>query len=109
MNNENMNLKKDIEDLERKVEQGGNINEKLSRAILAAEEAADKMKKLAKAESEMMIEDAKRNANVENAKISAKKCGNLIIYRHSSFKAKRPWFTAAKYSRRISGFSSLLL
>ena len=78
MNNENMNLKKDIEDLERKVEQGGNINEKLSRAILAAEEAADKMKKLAKAESEMMIEDAKRNANaiIHEALVESEKTHN---------------------------------
>lgn len=78
MNNENMNLKKDIEVLEKKLEQGGNIDNKLSRAILAAEEAADKMKKLAKAESTMMIEDAKRNANaiVHEALVEAEKTHN---------------------------------
>lgn len=78
MNNENINLKKSIENLEAKLEQGVNIDDKLSRAILAAEEAADKMKKLAKAESAMMIEDAKRNANaiIHEALVEAEKTHN---------------------------------
>ena len=63
LKDENNAFKKQIEDLEKRQNQDINIDEKLSRAILAAEEAADKMKKLAKAESTMMIEDAKRNAN----------------------------------------------
>ena len=78
LNNENIACKKQIETLEKKIEQGGNIDNKLSRAILAAEETADKMKKLAKAESEMMIEDAKRNANaiIHEALVEAEKTHN---------------------------------
>jgi len=78
INNENISLKKDIDVLERKLEQGDSIDDKLSRAILAAEEAADKMKKLAKAESTMMIEDAKRNANaiIHEALVEAEKTHN---------------------------------
>ena len=78
LNNDNTNLKKELEVLERKLETSGNIDEKLSRAILAAEETADKMKKLAKAESTMMIEDAKRNANaiIHEALIEAEKTQN---------------------------------
>lgn len=78
LNSENINLKKEIDNLEKKIEQGGSIDDKLSRAILAAEDAADKMKKLAKAESTMMIEDAKRNANaiIHEALVEAEKTHN---------------------------------
>ena len=78
LNNENINLKKDIVSLEKKIEQNGSIEEKVSSAIFAAEEAADKMKKLAKAESSMMIEDAKRNANaiIHEALVESEKIHN---------------------------------
>jgi len=78
LNNENIELKKQVESLNSKIESNGNIDEKLSRAILAAEEAADKMKKLAKAESTMILEDAKRNANaiVHEALVEAEKTQN---------------------------------
>lgn len=78
LNNENINLKNEMKNLENKIEQDENIDDKLSRAILAAEEAADKMKKLAKAESTMMIEDAKRNANaiIHEALVQAEKTEN---------------------------------
>lgn len=78
LNNENITYKKQIETLERKQEQSGNIDERLSKAILAAEEAAENMKKLAKAESTMMIEDAKRNANaiIHEALVEAEKTEN---------------------------------
>lgn len=92
LNNENINLKKDIEALENKLEQDRSIDDKLSSAILAAEEAADKMKKLAKAESTMMIEDAKRNANaiIHEALVEAEKTQNeadllrknIIVYKN---------------------------
>lgn len=80
LNNDNINCKNQISILEKKLEQGGNIDDKLSRAILAAEEAADKMKKLAKAESAMMIEDAKRNANaiIHEALVEAEKTENEV-------------------------------
>jgi len=78
LKDENNAFKKQIEDLEKRQNQDINIDEKLSRAILAAEEAADKMKKLAKAESTMMIEDAKRNANaiIHEALVEAEKIEN---------------------------------
>jgi len=78
LNNDNNNLKNKITTLEKEQKQDNNIDEKLSRAILAAEEAADKMKKLAKAESTMMIEDAKRNANaiIHEALVEAEKIEN---------------------------------
>lgn len=78
LNNQNIAYKEQIETLERKLESSGSIDDKLSRAILAAEEAADKMKKLAKAESTMILEDAKRNANaiIHEALVEAEKTQN---------------------------------
>lgn len=78
LNNQNIAYKKQIEALERKIEQNSTIDEKLSKAILAAEEAADKMKKLAKAESTMILEEAKRNANtiIHEALVEAEKTQN---------------------------------
>ena len=92
LNNENIELRKQIEALEQKIEQGTNIDDKLSRAILAAEDAADKMKRLAKAESTMILEDAKRNANaiIHEALVEAEKTQNeadllrknIIVYKN---------------------------
>ncbi len=81
LNNENESYKKKLEDLEKNQKQNEVIEEKLSKAILAAEEAADKMKKLARAESKMMIEDAKRNANaiIHEALLEAEKTENEAI------------------------------
>lgn len=78
LNNENTNYKEQIALLEDKLKQNENIDDRLSHAILAAEDAADKMKKLAKAESTMMIEDAKRNANaiIHEALLEAEKTQN---------------------------------
>ena len=78
LNNENISCKEQIKTLEKKLEQNGTIDEKLSKAILAAEEAADKMKKLAKAESAMILEDAKRNANaiIHEALVESEKIEN---------------------------------
>ena len=92
LNNENIKLKKEKKKLETKIEQDGSIEKKLSSAILAAEETAEKMKKLAKAESTMMIEDAKRNANaiIHEALVEAEKTENetqllrknIIVYKN---------------------------
>ena len=78
LNNQNIAYKEQIDVLEKKLESSGSIDDKLSRAILAAEEAADKMKKLAKAESTMILEDAKRNANaiIHEALVEAEKTQN---------------------------------
>ena len=92
LNNENVNYRNRIEELEKKIETSGNIDEKLSGVILAAEETAEKMKRLAKAESSMMLEDAKRNANaiIHEALVEAKKTENeanllrknIIVYKN---------------------------
>ena len=82
LNKENNSYKEKILELEKKLSSSQNIDEKLSSAILAAEEAADKMKKLAKEESTMMIEDAKRNANaiIHEALVEAEKTQNETAY-----------------------------
>ena len=92
LNNENITYKNKIVSLEKKLEDVGNIDKKLSSAILAADDAAEQMKKLAKAESTMMIEDAKRNANaiIHEALLEAEKTQNeaatlrknIIVYKN---------------------------
>ena len=78
MKNENDTYKAKIASLEKKIEDVGSIDKKLSSAILAADDAAEQMKRLAKAESTMMIEDAKRNANaiIHEALLEAEKTQN---------------------------------
>ncbi len=75
LNNDNAMYRKKVLELEQKLESNSNVDDKLSRVILAAEDAADKMKKLAKEESTMLIEDAKRNANaiIHEALLEAEK------------------------------------
>ena len=92
LNNENITYKNKIASLEKKIEDVGSIDKKLSSAILAADDAAEQMKKLAKAESTMMIEDAKRNANaiIHEALLEAEKTQNeaatlrknIIVYKN---------------------------
>ena len=92
LNNENVNYRNKIEELEKKLENSGSIDEKLSGVLLAAEETAEKMKRLAKAESSMMLEDAKRNANaiIHEALVEAEKTENeanllrknIIVYKN---------------------------
>ncbi len=82
LNKENNSYKEQLSELEKKLSSSQNIDEKLSSAILAAEEAAEKMKRLAKEESTMMIEDAKRNANaiIHEALVEAEKTQNETAY-----------------------------
>lgn len=82
LNKENNSYKEQILELEKKLSSSQNIDEKLSSAILAAEETAEKMKRLAKEESTMMIEDAKRNANaiIHEALVEAEKTQNETAY-----------------------------
>lgn len=92
LNNENITYKNKISSLEKKLEDVGSIDKKLSNAILAADDAAEQMKHLAKAESTMMIEDAKRNANaiIHEALIEAEKTQNeaatlrknIVVYKN---------------------------
>lgn len=82
LNDDNINYKNKITELERKLASTTEIDEKLSHAILAAEETAEKMKRLAKEESTMMINDAKRNANaiIHEALVEAEKTQNEANY-----------------------------
>lgn len=92
MKNENDTYKTKIASLEKKLEDVGSIDKKLSSAILAADDAAEQMKRLAKAESTMMIEDAKRNANaiIHEALLEAEKTQNeaatlrknIVVYKN---------------------------
>ena len=92
LNNENITYKNKISSLEKKLEDVGSIDKKLSNAILAADDAAEQIKRIAKAESTMMIEDAKRNANaiIHEALIEAEKTQNeaatlrknIIVYKN---------------------------
>ena len=85
LNNENneyyqkiTELTKKIEELNNKPQQTETTNpniDSLNKAILAVQETADRMKSVAKEESRMIIEDAKRNANsiVHEALVKAEK------------------------------------
>lgn len=71
---ENNELKKEV----RKLKNNPNVGvseEKLNKAILAVQETSDRMKELARTESTMIIEDAKRNANaiIHEALVNAEK------------------------------------
>ena len=78
LNNDNIKCKRQIENLEEQLKQSIKIEDKLSHAILAAEETAEKMTKLAKVESEMLVDDAKRNANaiIHEALVESEKVHN---------------------------------
>lgn len=86
LNNENNEYYQKVNELTEKIEklnnnkpQQNDINnssiDSLNKAILAVQETADRMKLVAKEESRMIIEDAKRNANsiVHEALVKAEK------------------------------------
>jgi len=85
LNNENneyyqkiTELTKQVEELNNRPQQAETTNpniDSLNKAILAVQETADRMKSVAKEESQMIIEDAKRNANsiVHEALVKAEK------------------------------------
>lgn len=86
LNNENNEYYQKVNELTEKIEELNNnkpqqndINnssiDSLNKAILAVQETADRMKSVAKEESRMIIEDAKRNANsiVHEALVKAEK------------------------------------
>ena len=72
---ENNKLTMQIEELKNELKENGNAEERLNKAILAVQETSDRMKELARAESQMIIEDAKRNANsiIHEALVNAEK------------------------------------
>ena len=78
LNKENEHYIKEIADLKEKLEENKRVDEKLSQAIIAAQETSDRMKQLAKEEATLIINDAKRNANaiVPEALVEASKTEN---------------------------------
>jgi cell division initiation protein len=72
---ENNKLNLQIDELKKELKENGNAEERLNKAILAVQETSDRMKELARAESQMIIEDAKRNANsiIHEALVNAEK------------------------------------
>ena len=82
-NKENLNeiekLKKKIIQQSQPKKESTNLNDdKISKALLAAQEASEKMRSLAKEEAKMLIDDAKRNANsiIHEALLEAAKIEN---------------------------------
>lgn len=67
LNEENNQYLKKIEELKKSVDtnkEAGKIdNGELAKALIAAEETSSRMKELARREAEVVLEDAKRNAN----------------------------------------------
>ena len=78
LNEENKQLNLQIQKMGSYTRENINIDEKISKAIVAAQETTDKMKEMAKAESKLIIDDAKRNANaiVHEALVEAAKTNN---------------------------------
>ena len=70
----NRNIAK-IKELQTKIDETDDMESKLNKAILAVQETSDRMKELARTESTMIIEDAKRNADaiIHEALVNAEK------------------------------------
>ena len=77
-----LNEKKDadikIANLEEKMKNYNNLEDKFTRAILTAENAGDEIKRVARIEAESLMNDAKRNANriINDALIKAEKAND---------------------------------
>ena len=80
LDNENKKSLAEIESLKQKLNNSSNQidNEKISKALLAAQEASEKMRSLAKEEAKLILDDAKRNANsiIHEALVEAAKTEN---------------------------------
>ena len=86
LDDENKNSLAQIEELKKKLSEQKNANtnksntndDNISKALLAAQEASERMRTLAKDEARLLIEDAKRNANsiVHEALVEAAKTEN---------------------------------
>lgn len=81
LDKENKDSLAQVEELKKKLEERptrSNTNEDIAKAIIAAQDASEKMKSLAKEEARLIIEDAKRNANsiVHEALVQAAKTQN---------------------------------
>lgn len=73
LSEDNKNYLIQLETLKKQTNQ--NVDMKVAKALVAAQETTDKMKELAKAEAELIVKEAKDNANaiVQEALINAQK------------------------------------
>lgn len=64
-----------LENLKKASNQSQNVDVKVSKALIAAQETTDRMKELAKAEAELIVKEAKDNASaiVHEALVNAQK------------------------------------
>lgn len=80
LDNENKKSLAEIESLRQKLNNSSNQidNEKISKALLAAQDTSERIRSLAQEEAKMILEDAKRNANsiIHEALIEAAKTEN---------------------------------
>ena len=80
LDNENKKSLAEIESLKQKLNSSSNQidNEKISKALLAAQDTSERIRSLAQEEAKMILEDAKRNANsiIHEALIEAAKTEN---------------------------------
>ena len=91
LSEENNRYLQQIETLKKQSDQG--VDTKIVQALLAAQETADKMKKLAKDEADLIIREARDNASaiVEEALIHAQKTEqeyDLLKKKYKVYKAK---------------------
>ena len=77
LDNENKKSLAEIESLKQKLNSSSNQidSEKISKALLAAQDASERMRSLAQEEAKMILEDAKRNATkvINNALAKAER------------------------------------
>lgn len=76
--NEKKDADRKIANLEEKMKNYNNLEDKFTRAILTAENAGDEIKRVARVEAESLMNDAKRNANriINDALIKAEKASD---------------------------------
>ena len=76
--NEKKDADRKIANLEEKMKNYNNLEDKFTRAILTAENAGDEIKRVARIEAESLMNDAKRNANriINNDLIKAEKAND---------------------------------
>ena len=91
LNEENTHYLKQLETLKKQNNQG--VDEKVTKALLAAQETTDKMKELAKEEADLIIREARDNASaiVNEALVHAQKTEQeyeLLKNKYKTYKAK---------------------
>lgn len=91
LSEDNNNYLAQLESLKKQTNQ--NVDIKVAKALVAAQETTDKMKELAKAEAELIIKEAKDNASaiVQEALINAQKTEQeyeLLKKKYNVYKSK---------------------